>query len=860
MAPSEQQTVEDICQDLLQNGIIRESSSNYCSPILLVKKKNGEPRMCIDYRKLNSLTVRQHYPLPRIDDQINRLHDGVYFTSLDLRSGYYQVPISETSKKYTSFITPNGQYELNRVGFGLTNAPHFFQKVMNMVLQPCRDFASVYLDDILLHSKTLEVALTHLTSTLKLFRESGLTLNLSKCSFLMTSVNFLEFEVSAGSVKPGRDKCLAVENFPTPKSVHNVRQFLGLTGYFRHFIKDYATLARPLSTLLKKDKEWSWSQVEDSAFQQLKTCLASRPTLMLYQPNAITEVHTDASSLGLGGILLQKDGDRFHPVAYFSRHTQGAERNYHSYELETLAVVDTLKKFRVYLLGTNFTVVTDCNSLKQSANKKELIPRIARWWLQLLEFTFTIEHRPGERMRHVDALSRNPADSVEVLRIETDDWVLAGQLSDEQLQAIRTILTKPPVSTYDHHIYKNYALRDNRLYRTTAKGLLWVVPKGMRHEVVRTAHEEVGHSAVEKTLKKLSDTYWFPKMRPYIENFIKCCIPCLYAKRKSGKPECLLNPIPKGKEPLDTLHIDHLGPFPKSKLGNQHLIVAIDAFTKFSFLRAVKSTKTKPVIEYLRDIFASYGVPKVIISDQGTAFTANRFQEFCTQNHIKHLKTAVATPRANGQVERLNRNILNALLASTTDEDLWDAQVRRIQFAINNTINSSTNKTPSQLLLGYEPRGGEDSLLRDEVRATSRIIGDIIKLRTDAARSTTAAQERQKQHHDKRHKPAACYKVGDLVLIEKQTATAPGTSRKLVRPFQGPMIVAEVLGNDRYRVQDMEGTRRVTRQKANYDRVIAADRMKLWRTPGGVSDSEEAAESDGDGIVLSSESDTSEAD
>lgn len=566
-------------------------------------------------------------------------------------------------------------------------------------------------------------------------------------------------------------------------------------------------------------------------------------------------MHTDASKFGLGGILLQKKEDRLHPVAYYSRQTRGAESNYHSYELETLAVVETLKKFRVYLLGMNFTVVTDCNSLKQSANKKDLIPRIARWWLQLLEFTFTIQYRPGTHMRHVDALSRNPIAIQQICHIETSDWVLSGQLTDAQLQDVHKILSKPPVTSYEHHIYKNYALRDNRIYRITGKGLLWVLPKGMRHEIVRIAHEAVGHASVDKTLQKLNEAYWFPNMRKYIEQFIKCCIPCLFAKRKGGRPEGLLHPIPKGKEPLQTLHIDHLGPFPKAKHGYQHLIVAIDAFTKFSFLRAVKSTKTKYVIEYLRDIFATYGIPNAIISDQGSCFTARRFRRFCAQNHIRHILIAVATARANGQVERLNHTILNALLTSTPDEDQWADHVRTVQFAINNTVHSSTQKTPSQLLLGYTPRGGDDAPLRDEVMSSSRLLEDLVQTREEAAQNIENAQKAQKLHYDKRHKPSYQYKVGDLVLIEKAAAPVPG-SKKMVRPYQGPMVIIESLGNDRFKVRDMSGTHRVTRRSA-YEQTVATDRMKPWREVGGVSDTEEEAYDEyqitEDGVVLSSE-------
>lgn len=855
MARAEQEEVKNIVKDLLQNRLIRVSDSNYSSPVVLVRKKNGEPRMCVDYRKLNSLTIKDCHPLPRIDDQIDKLGGGVYFTSLDLKSGYYQIPMDEESKRYTSFVTPFGQYEYERMPFGLANAPRTFQRYMNRILSPVMDFAAVYLDDVMLHAKTVTNSLADLETVLLIFRNEGITLNIEKCSFLKTTISFLGFEISSGTVKPGQDKIKAVEKFPTPKTVHHIRQFLGLTGYFRHFVKDYAFVAKPLCNLLRKDVKWEWTVTENGAFMQLKASLINRPVLVLFDPDRSTEVHTDASAIGLAGILLQRqENGKLQPVGYYSRQTRGAESHYHSYELETLAVVESLKKFRSYLLGIAFTVVTDCNSLRATSEKKQLLPRIARWWLQLQEFTFEVRYRPGVRMKHVDALSRNPpaGNNDEVLRITEADWVLAGQLTDDKINEIRQVLSKPPVTNYEKDIYKNYALREGRIYRITARGIQWVVPRGMRNQVVRAAHDDMGHFSLEKTLLRLCEHYWFPKMRQYVQKYISCCIRCLYNKRKAGKKEGFLNPIPKEPEPMKLVHMDHLGPFPKSKHGNLHIIALVDSFTKFLFLRAVKSTKTKYVLEFCRDIFAVYGAPSRIITDQGSAFTAKAFSNFCEQNVIRHVKTAVATPRANGQVERLNRSILSALLTSTLEEELWDENIRQVQFSINNIVNKSIDKTPSELLFGFKPRGGSDLLLADEVATTSGVIEDLVKERDIAAEKIKVAQQQQKHHYDKKRKKSQRYKEGDLVLVEKQE-TAPNTSRKLLAPFIGPFVVKRVLGNDRYTVRDIQGTRR-TCTTGNYERTVAADRMKMWIKPEDLSDEMDSG-SDEDGVVLPEDSD-----
>lgn len=863
VAKTEQDKIMEIVNELLESNIIRESSSEYSSPVLLVRKKNGEQRMCIDYRKLNSLTIQDRYPLPRIDDQIDRLRGGKYFTSLDLKSGYYQIPMNNEAKKYTAFSTYAGLYEFNRMPFGLTNAPRCFQRFMNRVLGPVNNIAAVYLDDVLLHAKTVEDALEGLRKVLQIFREQNLTLNLKKCSFLSTSVEFLGFEIEKDAVRPGKDKIKAVKDFPVPTTVKNIRQFLGLTGYFRQFVKNYAAITKPLTRLIKKSTTWSWKEDEDSAFKKLKEILMSRPVLALYNPNTITEVHTDASSVGMAGILLQiQDDQKLHPVAYFSRQTTDAEAKYHSYELETLAVVETLKKFRAYLIGINFTLVTDCNAIKATKEKKNLIPRIARWWLQIQEYTFEVRYRPGDRMKHVDALSRNVGSSHDgecVIRITQDDWVLAGQLTDSKIKVIRDILKRPPVTDYEKGIYKDYALRNGRVYRITARGIQWVVPRGMRHHVVRAAHDEMGHFAIEKTLFRLCEHYWFPKMREYVEKYVSCCIQCLFNKKSSGKKEGFLHPIPKGSEPMKTIHIDHLGPFPKSRRGNLILIVAVDSFTKFLFLRAVKSTKTKYVLEFLKDIFSTYGAPQMIISDQGSSFTAKKFAMFCQQNAIRHIKNAVATPRANGQVERLNRSILNVLLTTTLEEELWDENVKKVQFAINNVQNKTTGRTPSELLFGYKPRGGSDILLKDEVELTSGVLANLLEEREKVAEHVSKQQESQKRQFDRRRKKPRKYKVGDLIVLEK-IEPAASTSRKLVSPYSGPFVVSSILPNDRYVVADMDGTQR-TRNKSRYSRTVAVDRMKPWVPLDELSETSSSEEEPvEDGIVLSDPDNQPEAD
>ncbi|XP_064211658.1 uncharacterized protein LOC103313554 isoform X2 [Tribolium castaneum] len=833
----ERRIVRDIVNDLLGSGVIRESDSPYSSPILLVRKKDGQHRMCVDYRQLNSKTIKDRFPLPR------------FFTTLDLASGYYQIPMATESIPKTAFVTPDGHYEFVRMPFGLANAPAVFQRAMNKVLGPLRfQTAFCYIDDLLIPSKDFETGLNNLRTVFQLLRQFGLTLKLSKCCFFGSQIEYLGHEISAEGIKPGETKIKAVTAFPKPTDVHKLRQFLGLCGYFRKYVKDYATIANSLTSLLKKGSAFVWEEAQERAFQTLKDILTSRPVLAIYDTEAETELHTDASKVGIGGILLQRQGDgSLRPVMFFSRQTTKEEQRYHSYELETLAVVCSLKHYRVYLLGLQFKVITDCNALRTTLTKRDLIPRIGRWWLLTSEFDFTVEYRPGSKMSHVDALSRNPVldpsePSVEVLHINVndDDWILAVQMKDARCALLKEILEKSPTNAEERAIHKEYKLKDGRVFKQTESGLKWVVPKAVRRQILLAHHDGIGHLSNEKTLASVSKSYWFPSMRRYVHKYISSCLECLYNKEAGGKQPGFLNPIPKNSQPFDTLHMDHLGPFVKSKSHNSYLLAIIDAFTKFVFLRAVPNTKVGPVLSFLASLTGMFGVPKRIIADRGACFSSKKFKTHCTDLNVKLVLTATATPRANGQVERLNRTILSQLAASSREEEKWDDFVSRISWGINSTPNSTTGKSPYELLLGYTPRHANDSILTNVVTEGVHD-GDLPRTRADVAQRVEKEQQKQKERYDKRRCAPKRFNAGDLVLVRTTRASNEGKSRKLLPKYSGPYRIQKVLDYDRYVVTDMPGA---TRSQKRYEGVHSVDKLRHYvvattsgdETIGDVSD------------------------
>lgn len=835
LAVKEKEIVRQMVDELQENNIIRPSVSSYASPVILVKKKTGDYRLCIDYRALNKKTIKENYPLPLIDDQLDQLAGNEYFTTLDLASGYYQIPIAEQDKYKTAFVTPEGHFEFNRMPFGLANAPAVFQRMIHQVLGNLRHKeALAYLDDIILPSKDVEEGMSKLKSVLEMLSSAGLTLKLSKCVFFKRSVDYLGFEVSGNGIKPGAKKIEAVENFPIPSNQHTVRQFLGLASFFRRFVQGFSIIAKPLTYLLKKDTPWVWGSEQQKAFEDLKKALVNKPTLALYNPNSETELHTDACKIGIAGILLQKNKQGvLSPVAYFSKQTSPEEQNYSSYDLETLAVVASLQKFRAYLIGIKFKIITDCNSLRATFSKRDMLPRVARWWTQMQEFSFDIEYKAGKSMAHVDALSRNPPIvhnhesefKVQTITEETD-WIITVQNADSEIQRIVGILNDPNLNDIVD-IKNNYKLKNGKLYRVTVDGDRWVVPKGVRWQVVRQNHDDIGHFAVDKTLEKVKSNFWFPKMRKFIKKYVTSCLECAYAKQAGGKKQGFLHPIEKIDIPFDTVHIDHVGPFVRSSKGNMHILVLIDAFTRYIYLKPVRNTKSSTSIKVLREYFSIFGTPRRIISDRGTSFTSDSFKEFISQKGIKHVLNAVATPRANGQVERYNKVIVDSLTTKCVGsaDNKWDDHLPEIQWGINNTFNKGIDKTPAEVLFGFRPKGSSDGKLVTAVVENGEFDDTHREsIRNDVNDHVLTRQESQKERYDRSRCKPITYSVGDLVRVERQVQST-GSSKKLIPKFHGPYRIVNIYDHDRYQIEDTPLSRRGNKK---YTSVVSVDKMKPW--------------------------------
>ncbi|KXZ75691.1 Retrovirus-related Pol polyprotein from transposon 17.6-like Protein [Tribolium castaneum] len=594
-----------------------------------------------------------------------------------MKSGFYQMEIEEESKHITAFITPDGHYEFNRIPFGYVNAPSIYQRAIDKALGDLKGSkAFVYLDDVLVPSTTIEEGLDTLQEVLCALSAGGVVL-------------------SEGTIKPGPRKVKALTETPVPLNIKSVRQFMGLAGYFRRFIQGFSQITAPIAALLRKDQVFNWTPECESARQLIISKLTEPPILRIYNPELPCQLHTDASSVRIGAALLQVENGAAYPVAYYSRRTTDYESRYPAYDLETLAIVEAVEHFRVYLYGVQFTVFTDCNSVRATALKKNLHRRVAHWWMKLQDFDFSIEYLPGKQMTHVDYLSRNPVDEESDLKVCVLKTISANKISDVQTlrefqnndSFCREILNDPDLlCTYCCSFIDDEIV--SRLFSTH-----WL---GQMH----TENERRFILAKDGTVSK---------------KYIKNCRSCVLGKSHTGPRSGLWQHGEQPSDILETWHIDHAGPMIKSN-GCTQILVIIDAFSKYCRLQPIRKKTSEDSICALLAVFEELGRPKRIIADRGTAFTSTMFQNFLSEQGVKLHHIATGVPSGNGKVERLMRTVFNLLRATLTaeKENTCTVAIAAIEHNLNSTVHSATGYVPAVLQLGINPR----------LVATQQFLGD----------------------------------------------------------------------------------------------------------------------------------------
>ena len=816
--------------ELLRKGWIEESQSPYGASILFVGKKDGTLRMCVDYRALNQITIKDRSPLPRIDDLLSQMHGATVFSSLDLAQGYHQIRIADEDVEKTGFTTPFGHYQFKVMCFGLSNAPGTFQKVMNRLFsQQLHKYVVIYLDDILIFSKTPEEHLLHLRKVLTILRENSLYAKLSKCDLNMSQVLYLGHIVSRNGLQVDPKKVAAVKDWPVPKDLHELRCFLGLTNYFRTFIQGYASRVLPLTRLQSPKRAFVWDEKCQQAFSGVKHDLTHAPVLKAPDLNSPFELVSDACDFGIGAVLMQ---DR-RPVAFESRKLIPAELSYTTTEKECLAVIHALKVWRCYLEGQptdRFTIVTDHNPLIYLPKQPTLSRRIARWSEYLQRFTFKWEYRPG-RINVADPVSRRPSEQYPVTTINVTTRSLKASQAQPAVPAsppdIMVTDSEPVLELSEHfalreHIIQGYikdpwfADASNVSQLVNRQGLYWkhsavAIPDhaNLRQQLMRELHNTpcAGHLGVSRTTSLISRDYWWPSLRSDVLSYVRSCGACQRNKGATQRPFGEAQPLHVPEYQWKEISMDFITHLPPTRSGFTSIFVVVDRLTKMvHFLPTYDKSTAEETAALFRDrVFVLHGMPQVIVSDRDAKFTSAFWQELHKLLGVKLTMSTAYHPQTDGQTERMNR-ILEDMLRHfiNSHHDDWDQFLAPAEFAINNAVNSSVQNTPFMLNYGRHPwlpinmvghlRDAKLWKTEEKVPAANVFIDNIQKSITLARQSMLQAQNRQAKLATQRARPHSFEPDQRVLLSSKNIRLRSDGTPKLQPRWLGPFKLIRMVG------------------------------------------------------------------
>ena len=774
---------------LLDQGIIEPVRfSDWATPIVPVLKGDNTIRICGDYKiTANRVAKLDRYPLPRIEDLFASLEGGTSFSKLDLSHAYQQIELEEGSREFTTINTHKGLFCYNRLPFGIASAPSIFQRVMDTLLQGIPGVC-VYIDDILVSGRSEEEHLAHLAEVLKRLADSGMRLKREKCSFLLSSVEYLGHVISSEGLKTSDSKVKAVSNAPVPTNVSELRSFLGLVNYYGKFLPDLATILAPLYDLLQKRKKWSWQKPQEEAFRHAKELLKSNRVLIHFNDTLPLVLSCDASPYGVGAVLAHRlpNGDE-RPVGFASRTLSIAEKKYSQLDKEALAIVFGVRRFHQYLYGRSFELKTDHKPLIYIFSEKKGTPvlassRIQRWALTLGAYSYTIHYREGKENVCADAMSRlphktqvaNPPRAVELVHLmeyldttpTTCTQIRRWTDHDPVMSRVREwILTGwPEKGVVDSH-YLPFERRKTEL--STENGcILWgnrvVIPLKGRKAILNMLHE--GHTGIVRMKSFARHYVWWPGMDQEIEQCVRTCSTC-QLQRKTP-PVVPLHPWSWPNKPWSRIHIDYAGP-----VEGKMFLVIVDAHSKWMEIHITSSITTTATVELLRKSFATLGLPEVLVSDNAANFTSEEFGIFMKKNGIKHVRTPPYHPASNGLAERAVQTLKDSL--KKLKKGSLETRLSRFLFKYRNTPHTITGLTPAEVIFGR------------------RLHIHLDNLKPDLERRAYYKQDCQRQWYNI-HTKQREFKCGELVFVRNYSAGMKWLPGKIIESHGNVMFTVEL--------------------------------------------------------------------
>ena len=722
---------------------------------------------------------------------------------MDLESGYHQIPVRPEDREKTAFSTPEGHYEYQKMAFGLAGAPATFQRFMDSLLAGIKGSdCFVYLDDIVIfgdhpaqHHQRLEAVLQRLS-------EVGMKVNLRKCTFMKSELLYLGHVITQVGVRPDPSKVKAIKDYPRPKNIKEIRTFLGLAGYYRRFLRDYAEIARPLTELTKNDTPFDWTPARIQAFEKLKESLTSETVLRYPNFKKPFILATDASAVALGAVLSQMVGGMERPVAYASRQLNKAEQNYSTVERELLAVVWATSYFRCYLYGKPFTIVTDHAPLRWSLNVRDPSSRLSRWQMKLAEYTYTVEHKPGKDNKNADALSRV------VYSITQGNSLTRASFRNAQEN--------------DVGCNKLYECQEEK-FKLDEEGLLYyvqkdkwrlVVPKSLIKNILDWVHDKPfsGHCGINRSIKRAEQQFYWDTLRQDVTDHIKNCAKCALLKNPPRVP--IMQPY-QVRRPGEMVALDIVGPLPRTFRGNRYILTFIDHFTRYAEGEPLRDITAKTVARtFVNKFITRHGAPEKLLTDQGTNFVSKLFKGTSRLLGVEKIQTTPYRPSANGRIERLHRTLVDSLTAYVNRNGTdWDNWLPLVLAAYRSAVHSSTGYSPNLLTFGreleipfdfdYKPQTAgaledDDENYVENVRKRLEEVFQTVQV-------TSSKMEQSNMSRLNRHRNLRELEPGDIVYVK----TLTNRRNKFQSPWEGPCKIIARQGPVNYLVEKKNGDRKV---------------------------------------------------
>jgi hypothetical protein len=806
--------VEAEIKNMERLGVIKKISepTDWCSPMSLVSKKNGSLRLCVDLRKLNKSIKREAYTLPTMDDILPNLSGSKYYSTLDASKGYWQIPLAEESAKLTTFITHQGRYQFQRLPFGISNASEIFQRKMSELLEGIEGVAC-YQDDVIVYGSTEKEHDERLDRVLKVIANSGMKLNQQKCSLKQISIKFLGHIISEHGCQPDPEKIRAIADLPSP-DVDNIRSLVGMINYLGRYVPNLQTIMKPINDLLREDMQFEWGQRQIEALEEIKAKLVSAPALAYFDPKRETIVSADSSSYGLGGVLMQKHGDKMLPVAFCSRTLNDAEKGYAQIEKECLAVTWTCEKFTKYLSGLQFTLQTDHKPLIPLLSTKDIYKapaRIQRLLMRLMPYSFTPVHIPGKLLKVADGLSRSPTeghDDPSITELTDDCEAMIKSLnwpaSTAKLDAIKEASkTDPQISEamqYTLNGWPKYItdipanLRDLQHSQfTVADGLLLyedriVIPHVFRAEMLERIHD--GHLGITKSRERARSCIWWPNITQEIAEYVTKCKHCQTHRPAQRKEPLIPSAPPEG--PWKCIAVDLL------HFENHNYLVAIDYYSKYLEISYLPKKTSAVVIDKVKALLARWGVPETIMSDNGPEFSSQEFTNFSRSYGFEHITSSPRYPQANGMAEsgvKIAKSILR-------QEDPFLALL-----TYRSTSTAATGFSPAQLIMGRN--------LKTTLPVHPKKLEPQWPNKNDVQAKMIHHKVQTAENFNKHARELPKLNVGDYVAVKTDTE----------KQWDTKGVVIEDLGNRSYIIETDNGARlrRNRRHIANASRDNSSD-------------------------------------